>query len=84
MFECRRSALEERIRNALYHDDPGQLQEARDALDRIQEQDPDKMGYTRWPFDQRVFITFLISQIAPLVGLLTAIFNLVVMFGKYK
>src|SRR6266849_4687352 len=72
-FATRSAKLEKKIQSAL---DDGLIDEAkvaRDEMEIVQVLHPSKIGYPTWPFDRRILLTFLASQIVPIVSLIVQI-----------
>jgi hypothetical protein len=69
-FAERLNTLEERIQSSL---EKGTLEEAKAAkeeMDILQAIHPDTMHYPTWPFDRRILLTLLTTQIIPAVNLI--------------
>lgn len=69
-FANRLNALEERIQFSL---EKGSLEEAKTAkeeIDVLQVIHPETMHYPTWPFDRRILLTLLTTQIIPAVNLI--------------
>jgi hypothetical protein len=69
-FAVRSAKLELKIQTAL---DQGKLEEAKSIKEEreiLQVLHPDNLDYPEWPFDKRIFLTFVVPQILPFISLM--------------
>jgi len=64
----RTGKIEEQINLALKDADISRLKTAKEELEVVQALFPDTLGFPSWPFRWQTFITFLSSQIIPLIS----------------
>lgn len=69
-FAVRIAKLERKIQSAL---DQGKIEEAKSAKEErevLQVLHPDILDYPEWPFDKRIFLSFVVPQILPCISLI--------------
>jgi hypothetical protein len=69
-FAVRLEKLEKKMQSSL---DRGDLEEAKttkEEMEIVQVLHPDKIGYPTWPFDRRILLTLLTTQIVPAISLI--------------
>ncbi|HEX7734190.1 MAG TPA: hypothetical protein VF458_04995 [Ktedonobacteraceae bacterium] len=71
-FSHRVTLLEKRIYTFLTAGEVDKARTAKDELEIVQYLRPEKIEYPLWPFDRRLFLTYLVPHIVPLFSLLVS------------